>query len=636
MRKRNLVLSNGILKVDGKPTFGLGVSYYASYHERKVPVPPEHDRYGEAKKDIRKMAEMGLNLVRFAGLGTISYDETGNVKVETPLADFLLRTATEHGIGAMIRLQGYTMNLSGWQDGLMVDSDGHPMDTTKWYDFIRNSFFHKGILKDNGAATEALAKHYASIGGVSAFQTYNEPHYPSNGIFDYHPATIEAYRKWLVENGFKSAGEVENYEPPHARPNEKDGDGSAWILWRRFAAEALTGFLGDCSDIAKTATGIESMTCQTTDATNQQNAARGVDFFGVAARMDAVGITHYYLITKPEAYLANYNLDLAESAARIYGKKMWIIESDAKTNIPPEIFRRQTYMAVGSGCKGILFYQWRGDYVYPDSPEGNEFGFLNYDGTPSTNFENAHCVISLLNRLSDRLVRSDRRRSGVAILHSDYAYLNADSLDNSGTASRYSVMRNRWLDETRALYTALRKAGISPDFVRGCDLSEYGKVIKVLYLPSVKLLSAAEREQIDRYREAGGTVMERNEWHRHKTGYFPHGFKPDIFHSDYDIPDTLALSGITPEVVVDEKECFLAQVLENEEEYIVCLTCIANLPMPKVTVHIRLTLPVENGLLYTFSAQSGRKISARNGHITLSGITDGGFLILPKKKGDAE
>ena len=238
--------------------------------------------------------------------------------------------------------------------------------------------------------------------------------------------------------------------------------------------------------------------------------------------------------------------------------------------------------------------------------------------------------MALLNRLSDRLVCADRRRCGVAILHSDYAYLHADGLDNSGTVSRYSVMENRWLDETRALYTALRKADISPDFVRASDLSKYGRSLRVLYLPSMKLLSPEEKEQIRLFHEAGGTVMERNERHRHKTGYFPHGFKPDVFHSDYDISDTLVLAGVVPELRIAEKDCFLGQVLENQEEYIICLTCISNLPVQKTTVHMHIDLPVNQGVLHTFSAPKGKKISVKQGHITLSNITDGGFLILTK------
>ena len=67
-------IENGIYKKDGKPVFALGVSYYPSYHERKVPVPPDGDRIGELNKDIKGMHDFGfniVNIVEFCGFSAI-------------------------------------------------------------------------------------------------------------------------------------------------------------------------------------------------------------------------------------------------------------------------------------------------------------------------------------------------------------------------------------------------------------------------------------------------------------------------------------------------------------------------------------------------------------------------------------
>ena len=52
-------IKNGILYRDGKPTLGIGVSYYASYHPEKRTLPPGADAIGEMRLDVRDMAQAG-------------------------------------------------------------------------------------------------------------------------------------------------------------------------------------------------------------------------------------------------------------------------------------------------------------------------------------------------------------------------------------------------------------------------------------------------------------------------------------------------------------------------------------------------------------------------------------------------
>jgi hypothetical protein len=150
-------MKNGILYQDGKPVFCVGLSYYPSYHAKKVPVPESGDRVGEMIKDIRAMKEAGFNLVRAASIGDVKRvgDE---IEVHTEFIEQLLDECDKVGIASMMRLQGYSMNLSGYDDFLMIDNYGDPMDTTRWYDFLQNSMYHEGILKDNDDGTRALAE----------------------------------------------------------------------------------------------------------------------------------------------------------------------------------------------------------------------------------------------------------------------------------------------------------------------------------------------------------------------------------------------------------------------------------------------------------------------------------------------
>ena len=215
-------MKNGILYENGRPVFCVGLSYYPSYHERKVPVPEDGDRVGEMKKDLRRMKEAGFNLVRAASIGDVKR-VNGELEIHTEFIERLLDEADQVDIASMMRLQGYSMNLSGYDDFYMINSKGEEMDKTRWYDFLQNSMYHPGILRDNDDGTRALAALYAKHPNLVSFQTYNEPHYPSSGIFDYHPATIAAYRKWLVKKGLMTEEQAQSYEPPRTRPG-KDED----------------------------------------------------------------------------------------------------------------------------------------------------------------------------------------------------------------------------------------------------------------------------------------------------------------------------------------------------------------------------------------------------------------------------
>ena len=621
----SLEIKNGLLFRDGKPIFGFGTSYYPSYHERKVPVPADGDRIGELKKDLAGMAKAGFQIVRCAALGDVKYED-GRTVTSTPLIDAICEEAEKDDIGVMIRLQGYSMNISGFDDTMMIDSTGQPMDKGKWFNFVRDSLFHEGIKRDNDNGTKALAEHFRKFPSVVGYQTYNEPHYPSGGIFDYHPATLRAYREWLKSNYPELA---EKYaDPPRSRPEEKNADTTAWVIWRLFSMQALSDFLGDCSDVAKGASGLETMTCLTTDPTNASNAARGVNFFDSAERMDALGITQYYLISKPEAFIANLNLDLAYSAASVYNKPMWIIEYDARTDIPPENFRRITYMAVGCGCKGIMYYQWRGDHVYPDSPEGNGFGLINSDGTPTANYSNALNVISLVSKLSDYIVNAKKYDSGVAILYSDYAYMNADAADNSGTESTFWKLKNSQLSATIGIYTELRRLGVAPGFLRARDLDEIRP--GVVIVPSWKLLSEDEREKLRKFSSTGSVIL-KDEQHRYMTGFIPLDYKPRKFKSDYDLEDILRLTGYEPKIRLNAPSHYLHEILDGGGYYFVSITNIVNIEQPPCNVSLSFDEEIGSAQVYSFDRPDGYSPVVNGNLIELEDVSDGAFVIVTKK-----
>lgn len=627
-------IEKGIYKKDGNPVFAVGVSYYASYHERKVPVPPEGDRIGELNKDIRGMRDFGFNIVRCAALGDVKYGENKKVITDTPLIDKIAKKCEESDLGLMVRLQGYSMNLSGFSDTLMINSEGEPMDAKMWFDFVRDCLFHEGLNEDNDAGTAALAKHFASFKSVVGWQTYNEPHYPSNGIFDYHPKTVAAYRKWLVKNGHKTKDAAKNFDPPKARP-KKTEDATEWIRWRCFLHEAMTNFLCHTSNVAKNAGGFEAMTCITSGPTSGWHALRGEDFFGISEGMDALGTTQYYLIRKPEAYTSIMNLSLAESAASLAGKPMWIIEYDAKTAAPCDFFARNTYAALGTGIKGLLYYQWRGDYVFPDSPEGNGFGFLNYDGTKTQKYKFAKKVIGFINGHSDLLLGASKHRTGVGILRSFFGVSHADARDNrdfDSTQAR-SLWNNSWIIREREFFIEMAKRGIIADFTRAEDLSENKLGIKLLFIPYLSYLSEEEIKMVEDFEKSGGEIVFINEQYTDflSGAYETRKIKKTKFTSLVDAADLLYSFNISPTVSFDKtEETLLLQTLDTEEGYLAVVTNIENLPRPSVAPTLCVPSDIRRAIYESFDKPEGKEIKIKNKKIKLPKIGDGCFVRLMK------
>ncbi|MBQ7867327.1 MAG: beta-galactosidase [Clostridia bacterium] len=615
-------MKNGILYQDGKAVFCVGLSYYPSYHAKKVPVPETGDRVGEMEKDIRAMKEAGFNLVRGASIGDVRR-VNGEIEVHTEFIEQMLDECDKVDIASMMRLQGYSMNLSGYDDFLMLDEKGNEMDTTVWYDFLQNSMYHEGILRDNDEGTVALAKLYSKHPNLVSFQTYNEPHYPhpprSNSIYDYHPATIAAYRKWLVAQGIMTAEAAADYDPPRTRP-AKGEDITEWVNWRLFSIKTLSNFLNHTADVAKKVDPeIESLTCLTSAPTLARNSRDGVNYFDNAKGMDTVGITHYLSCYGASYYHACLVLDNAESAAALNGKHCWLIEYDARTNITLQKLYQETYAAIGAGIKGIMYYQWRGDHIFPDSPEGNGFGFVNYDGTKTENYEQKLDMVRLLNKLSDVIINAEKKRCGVAILSSDHAFVSADALDNDADA-----VRNSYLELYKSLYKHVRAEGITVDLTESDMLKSNPLGFKVVIVPKYSLLSEQEKADLQAFADNGGAVYtcEDSTLSLYKLGQTFVKYE-DAAHN---VIDMLEAEGIEP-IIISSSRSMMVQVIEGEGYALACLNNIST--VNKTLEGVKLTLnkvKATSATLYT--PYSEETVAVEGDTICLPTIKEGAFLLL--------
>lgn len=609
-------IQKGILYQDGNPCFALGQSYYPSFNPTKFPVPPDGDRIGEMKKDLAMMAEMGFNHVRFAALGQVSAD----LQVDTPFIDAMIRQAEEAGISVSVRQQGFSVNLRNFTDAEMVDWNGNT-PTYQWYDFIRSTLHHPGILEDNRLYAAALAAHYESFPNVVAYQIYNEPHFPGTTIFDYHPDTIKAYRKWLVKHGELTEAEAAGYEPPRGR---KEQSPRMWALWRIFSRDSITSFLNNANAGSKDGSLLPTYTCYTGAPVGKRNVYMGCDQFANARSMDIAGYTTYYHACGKEFYQLNLQVDMAQCAAQLGGTQSWCIELDSRTYIPPFIYTRGTYAVLGSGCKGIVFYQWRGDYPAPGVPHPNSCGLLNYDGTKTPNFENGALVNRFILDHSDLLVGANRVHEGVGILFSDYAAFCSDAVDNEDKSPSSRPYRNTFTAANNSIYRQLRQAGISVSITDAQGLEENPFGIRVLFLPDFSKLSTQEQEAVLRFRERGGKVYHADEWGFRIFDGIPRSYEEKVFWYHLRAKDVLETEGIVPMLQTQHPDIAI-QLLQGDGYTLAVLTHIA-VTERATDVDLQINIPFQSA---TFRDISGElPITIRKNTITVHNLTNGGILEL--------
>ena len=620
-------IKNGVLYKNEKRTFALGESYYPSFHPSKFPVPPEGDRIGEMKKDLAMMAELGFNHVRFAALGEVALDEKGEVSVNTPFIDAMIEEADKNDISVSVREQGYVVNLRNFENVEMVDWFGKKQETV-WSDFIRTTLCHDGILEDNRTHAKALSKHYESYPNVVAFQIYNEPHYPGTQIYDYHEGSIRAYRAWLVEKGVLSEVEALEYQPPRTR---REQGAHMWALWRMFARDCLSNFLNTASRGSKEGSHLPTYTCMTNDQIAKRAAYRGCDIFANAKEMDLIGYTCYFHGRGIDYYPLCLLTDIAQCAAELEGKESWCIELDSRTYIPIPLYNRSTYTVLGSGAKGIVYYQWRGDCPVPGVPHPNSCGILNYDGTKTHNFDNAANVNRYIIKMNDWLMNARRTNEGVGLLHSDYAIYLCDALENSDQQPRGAELRNSYLMEYTEVHKQLRIAGYNVSVINAEHLDENKFGIKVLYVPYINMLSPEEQAAVERFREKGGEVYMISYpcWDAACLGYTKYegkvqsreGLTLDSMCSVYDVAD---LTGIYPRVL-SQDPYFGVQLLAGEGYHLIVLTNIS-VARERVCARLRVDIPFASAVCYAMDGE--KTVRVNNNELIVEDVTDGGIIVL--------
>ena len=491
-------LQNGILYKDGKPTFAVGTSYYASFHPGKRTEPEGTDPYPNMRLDVRDIAAAGFNNIRTAALGEKRWEGETLVS-DTAFTDAIIAEAAAHDVAMIVRLNGYTMDFRGG-DSRPLDSQGRPLPPLPVaHCFIQQTLYDDGLNRDTYEGTRQLAAHYGARNGVIGFQIYNEPviHFSSRETgtmyFDYRPETVAAFRRWLAEKGYMSAEDAQKTEAP-VPPTKTDAEWRIWGLWHLFCTESVDALLCRANAAAREgAPGKESFTNFIGLPVSEQGVIAG-SWFGCAGGMDILGWDVYMPLRGEVFYTVMSQLDSVENAAAAHGKHAWLPEVTCRTHMTVEDYERQAYAGVAAGYKGISWYLWRGDLGGPEVQLG---GMVWNNRSKTAKFDEAVKVNRMLQKYGEAIVTADRIRDGVGILYSLYA-------------ASQTERDSRWSERMEARYAELKKLGVTPVYVDAESLAENPLGVRLLFVPDYDTLSSREKTEVDAFAKNHAVIVDLN------------------------------------------------------------------------------------------------------------------------------
>jgi beta-galactosidase len=234
---------------------------------------------------------------------------------------------------------------------------------------------------------------------------------------------------------------------------------------------------------------------------------RKFDHFDMAAAVDFVSVESNAAIKTKSAELA-CDIDILRSLKKSDIKTpdgdcgFWVIEQkagqvnwqDVNSLVRPGVIRLFTYQLISRGASGVLYYHWRQSRI------GNEkfFGAL----LPH-HLEGNTRVFKEISQIGEELkllapaIKDTRVVAEACIL---YTHDNDWTLQQPMQPNKFFNLR----EHIQLIYNALHDRNISVDFARPTeDLSQY----KIVFAPSLHLLSDGEADRLKLYVQNGGTLV---------------------------------------------------------------------------------------------------------------------------------
>ena len=271
--------------------------------------------------------------------------------------------------------------------------------------------------------------------------------------------------------------------------------------WNRFSSDTIVQFARMQAEILRELTPDRRIT------TNLRALRHRFDHFDLAGVLDFVSIESTAAIkTRPSEIACE--IDMLRSLKKTEVNTpdgdhgFWVMEQkagnvswqDVNSLVRPGVLRMFTYQLVSRGATAVLFFRWR-------QPR---FGSEKFHGAVLPhNFEGNRRVFNEIAQIGEELkilapaLKNTRVTADACIL---YSHDNEWVLQQPNPPNKFFSLR----DHIQLIYNALHDRNILVDFARpNEDLSAY----KIVFAPSLHLLSAGDADRLKLYVQNGGTLI---------------------------------------------------------------------------------------------------------------------------------
>jgi beta-galactosidase len=271
--------------------------------------------------------------------------------------------------------------------------------------------------------------------------------------------------------------------------------------WNRFCSDTIVQFVGMQAEILRRITPDRPIT------TNLRALRHRFDHFDLASVLDFVSIESTAAIKAKPAEIA-CEIDMLRSLKKQDiktpdgDKGFWVMEQKAgnvtwqevNSLVRPGVLRMFTYQLVSRGATAILFFRWR-------QPR---FGSEKFHGAVLPhNLEGSRRVFNEVSQIGEELkilapsLKDTRVVAQACIL---YTHDNDWTLQQPNPPNKFFSLR----EHIQLIYNALHDRNILVDFARPSeDLSKY----KIVFAPSLHVLSGGDADRLKLYVQNGGTLV---------------------------------------------------------------------------------------------------------------------------------
>jgi len=488
-----------------------GVDYYPEHWVPPYGGTPENPEASWAE-DIALMKEAGFNVVR---MGEFTW---GLVEPEEGQYDFgWMRRVMDllHEAGIRVILATPTAAPPLWltrkhPEILPVDEAGHLLHPgTRRAVCLCSDAFWDYSRKIVTAMAQALGDHPAllawqidnAIGGHDTEESFNE-------------ASREEWHLWLKAKyetiqqlndalGLRHWGQVASDWEEVPMPQRAPAPHNPGLVldWRRFCSDTIVQYVRMQAEILRQITPHAPVT------TNLKPAEFRFDHFDLAEVLDFIGIQSAAAL-RPRSAETAFEIDLLRSLKKTDirtpdgGQGFWVLEHKAghvtwqevNSLVRPGVLRLFTYQLISRGADAILFFRWRQPRFGPEQFHG---AVMSHHMRKDYRVYREICQLGEEMKLLTPIIKGTRVVADVAIL---FSHDNDWALQEPTHPNRHFHLR----EHLALIYGALHDRNIPVEFARpGDDLTRY----KLVFAPSLFLLSSAEAQVLKYYVENGGVLV---------------------------------------------------------------------------------------------------------------------------------